>query len=281
MIHSLATPEELKSGIVKANHFVYTEEEASELKTRLKKDLRELQVDRFYRDPEQLNQNVGLFSFCPSPGAMPDKDGFYGFAKIRGVYCNEEDANNRADYLIKTCDSYHQIFNCEIGAPFPLISNANDGEKFAETVKRVDIKTKAAEVISENIIKKRNEAKEELRNIRQKEQQLIEESKRVRKGELDDDPFEVYITQQVKRAHLIYGYEDLIKKLKEIKFSYINTTKLINELEETNPEFLESYRKKYYEARDNAGINDDNEGFIKYLGMDKIKDIEWNNIKLD
>lgn len=280
MIHSLATPQELKDGKSEQTHYAFTEEEAMELKSRLKKDLRTLQVDKYYKDPEQYNQNIALFSFIPSPGATPDTDGFYGFCKVRGVYCNETEADERAEYLIKNCDSYHHIFNCQVGAPFPLLKEAN----FAETVKRIDIRTKAAEVISQNIIEKKNEAKEELKTLKEKEERLQSESRHIQKGVFKEDPFDQYITQQVKRAQLIYGYHDMVDKLKVMKESYEKATEIINKLDNENPDFKEQYKEKYYKAREDAGLtlrdDTDKSGFIKYLGLDK-GDIRWDTIELN
>ena len=41
-----------------------------------------------------------------------------------------------------------------------------------------------------------------------------------------------------------------------------------------NPEYVQSYRAKYMEARKASGIPDDNDSFIKYLGMDLAVEME-------
>ena len=40
------------------------------------------------------------------------------------------------------------------------------------------------------------------------------------------------------------------------------------EMDEENPDFITKYRSKYMKAREDAGIPDDDESFIKYLGED-------------
>jgi hypothetical protein len=67
--------------------------------------------DRLYADPTIPNQNICLHSFVPAKGASPDQDGVYGMIKIRGVFATEDEANQRAEFLIKNNDSYHKIYH--------------------------------------------------------------------------------------------------------------------------------------------------------------------------
>ena len=64
------------------------------------------QVDRQYADPPLKGQKIVLFSFMPSKGAKPDQDGWYGMAKVRGVFGNEDEANEHAEKLIRDHDAY-------------------------------------------------------------------------------------------------------------------------------------------------------------------------------
>ena len=49
-------------------------------------------VDRTYADPPISLQTVGLISFTPAKGATPNENGVFGFAKLRGNYASELEA---------------------------------------------------------------------------------------------------------------------------------------------------------------------------------------------
>ena len=51
------------------------------------------QVERRYTDPPIVQQKIGLFSFIPAKGATPNNEGIYGFAKLRGNFDTEKDAD--------------------------------------------------------------------------------------------------------------------------------------------------------------------------------------------
>jgi len=53
-------------------------------------------VERQFADPPIPLQTYGLISFVPSKGASPDKDGVYGFMKMRGNYATQQESNDRA-----------------------------------------------------------------------------------------------------------------------------------------------------------------------------------------
>ena len=101
-------------------------------------------------------------SFVPSSGAKPDKDQIYGMMKVRGVYATEEEANERADFIIRNVDSYHEIFHCHVGRPFPITIN----DDYASSVKSIDIRKKTTELISEDILNKKRQEKEETKRQR-------------------------------------------------------------------------------------------------------------------
>ena len=160
-MHSLLSPFDKKNNQMRLNQ-TFSEDEVELLKDKLNKDVRDLQVDRYYADPNQHGQNICLVSFIPSTGATPDKDNIYGMMKVRGVYATEEEANERADFIIRNVDSYHEIFHCKVGRPFPI---TNDNE-FASTVHKIDIRKKTTELISKDILNKKKEEKERRRRLK-------------------------------------------------------------------------------------------------------------------
>lgn len=220
-------------------------------------------VDKTYADPPIPLQNIGLISFIPAKGATPNENGVYGFAKIRGNYATEMEASQRAEYLIRNVDSYHQVFHCYVGRPFPL----TESSKYSAETSEIDIRKETSKNVSESIRSKKDDEQQQIREIKEKEEKLLEESKRE-----EVDPYEEYITQRVKLAQLSFTYLEHQKKLVEIKDIIIKTRSLIDTMNEEHPTFKDSYYEKYMKARKEAGIKEDEkdtqENFIKFLVQD-------------
>ena len=267
-MHSLISPSD-KQNNVKSRNNTFTDEEVDILQEKLNKDIRDLQVDRYFADPNQFGQNIALVSFIPSSGAKPDKDNIYGMMKVRGVYGTEEEANERAEFIIRNIDSYHEIFHCKVGRPFPI----TDSNEFANTVKSIDIRKKTTELISEDILNKKRQEKEEMMGIEQREKQLLEESKKAQEGQ-KMDIFDEYITMNIKRAQLLWTYKETQDKLKQMKESYLSSIERIKEIDLEHPEYKDQYKEKYMEARRQAGIPDEKNSFVEYLALDI--NTEWD-----
>lgn len=274
MLHSLISPSDYESGEFDAPQ-VFTDQEVQILKKKINKDIRELQYDKYYCDPALHNQQIGLVSFIPSKGARPDKDGFYGMMKLRGNFVSEIEANQRAEDIIKNYDSYHQIFHCKVGCPFP-ITNSLD---YSNEVKEIDIKKKTTEIISEDILTKKKETAEEMKDIKQREKNLLNQSKEVLKNpDTPIEPYDEYIMCHVKRSQLLWTYKEAVEKIDKMKLSYIASIERIKELEETNPEFKDTYKQKYMEAREAAGLKtEDDSSFIQFMNYDI--EFDWDDIR--
>ena len=267
-MHSLISPNDKQNNLRSKNN-TFTDEEVEILHDKLNKDIRDLQVDKYYADPNQFGQNIALVSFIPSSGAKPDKDNIYGMMKVRGVYGTEEEANERAEFIIRNIDSYHEIFHCKVGRPFPI----TDSNEFANTVKSIDIRKKTTELISEDILNKKRQEKEEMMGIEEREKNLLEESKKAQAGE-KMDIFDEYITMNIKRAQLLWTYKETQDKLKQMKESYLTSIERIKEIDIEHPEYKDQYKEKYMEARRQAGIPDEKNSFVEYLALDI--DTEWD-----
>lgn len=220
-------------------------------------------IDRTYADPSISMQNYSLFSFIPAKGASPNEQGIFGFAKIRGTYQSEMEASQRAEYLIRNVDSYHKIFTVYTGRPFPLTESSD----YSSEVSEVDIKKDMAKNISHSIKDKKEEELREIKEIQQREKNLVEESKRE-----EVDPYDEYITQRVKSAQLQFTYLEHQRKMAEVKDIILKTRTVIAELDEAHPTFKNSYYEKYMQARKEAGIKEDEKdsqaNFIKFLVED-------------
>jgi hypothetical protein len=270
MTSSLTSPSDRTGKFVPMKAVLSDEEVDSGVKT-LSKDIKFTQVERHFADPGQFGQKITLVSFIPSKGAKPDKDNIYGMMKVRGVYATEDEANERAEFLIRNVDSYHEIFHAYVGRPFPITTS----EAFSDEIKQIDIRQKTTDIISEDILTQKKNERQQIEEIKTKEKKLLEESKKAERNEPLDD-FEQYITEQVKRAQLIWTYVETTKKMEQMKESIATTTQTITDYDEKNPDYFSRYKERYYEARKEAGIptddNSDESSFIKYLGMD-LKDV--------
>ncbi len=274
-MHSLQAPSDKKSNQDIASHtrranIQLSEEQIDVLSEKLNVDIRQFQVDRYYADPPQHNQTIALVSFVPSSGAKPDKDNIYGMMKVRGVYATDNEANERADFIIRNVDSYHEIFHCNVGRPFPI----TDNNKYASSVKSIDIRKKTTELISEDILTKKRQEKEEMMDMQEREKQLLDESKNAQEGK-PMDPFDEYITLNVKRAQLLWTYKETMEKLGTMKSSYVDAVEKIKQYDGTNPDFAENYKEKYMKARRDAGIPDEQNSFVEFLALDVNTD--WDN----
>lgn len=221
-------------------------------------------VDRTYADPIIPMQYIGLISFVPAKGATPNENGVFGFAKLRGNYSNEIDANQRAEYLIRNVDSYHQIYHTYVGRPFPITSSS----KYSAETSEIEIRKEMTTDISTGIKEKKMEEQATIRDMKEREEKLLEEAKI---GEVD--PYDEYITLRVKKAQLSFTYLEHIKKLKEVKGIILKTRKQVEEMDEKYPEYQNTYYEKYMQARKDAGLKETKEqadsNFIKFLVEDE------------
>lgn len=239
-------------------------------------------VDRTYQDPSIPLQTIGLFSFIPAKGAVPNSKGIYGFAKLRGNYGSDIEASQRAEYIIRNVDSYHKIYHTYVGRPFPITDSSN----FSAELSEVDIRKETTESISKSIKDKKEEETKTVREMREREEQMLSESKKNRELENEDepiseDPFEEYITLSVKKAQVTWTFLEHIKKLHEIRDIIIKTREKIKTMDVVNPEFRDKYFERYMNARKHAGLDnvvrDTQDNFIKFM----VEDVEIPTIDND
>lgn len=220
-------------------------------------------VERQFADPPIPLQTYSLVSFVPSKGATPDKDGVYGFMKVRGNYATVPEANERSEYLIRNVDSYHQIFHAYVGRPFPITLD----QKYCSKTEEIDIRKKATETISHDVKEKRDKEKENIEEIKKREKALMEQAK----GDYVVDPYEEYTVMKVKKAQLVWTYMKMVKQMDEMKSNIISIRQKIEDEDKKNPDFSKTYFDRYVQARRDAGIPDDrnsDENFMKYMVED-------------
>ena len=215
------------------------------------------ELERQYIDPPIQLQKYGLISFVPSKGAKPDKDGIFGFAKLRGHYETEQEAQERAELLIKTVDSYHGINIYHVGRPVPITADP----RYSARTAKVDIKNNLVHTISEDVKQKRDKEKAEMEEMKNREKRLLEEGK----PDFVEDPFEKYTTLRVKKAQLVWTYDRTLKQLEKVKESIIKTRQEISQMDSENADFQKQHIERYMAARKSAGIPDDATSEDNYL----------------
>jgi hypothetical protein len=225
-------------------------------------------IERRYLDPPIPNQNIGLFSFIPSRGSRPDSKGVYGFAKLRGVYSTEREADERSEDLVRNQDSYHKIFYINVGRPFPVTLS----DKFSASVNEIDIQKQVKAEIAADVKSKREKERKEIEQIQDRAKNLQENVDKE-----DEDPEDYYTKMRVKKAQLMWTYIETMKKLDIMKESIIKARDEINRMDAEDPHLKEVYLEKYMEARKSAGIKDDEEqlknSFMLYMVEDKEPDL--------
>lgn len=227
-------------------------------------------VDRMYADPIYNNQQYCIHSFVPAKGATPDDHGVFGFMKCRGSFHSIEEANERAEFLIRNVDSYHPIQTGYSGRPFPVCV---DTKKFVQETHEVDIRKKAVDTISEDIKQKRIQEKKEMEEIKEREKKLLETTG----DDYEPEPMEKYTTLHVKKANLVYTYIKTKEKLEEMKSHIQKAYKEIREMDEESSEYKKQYYDKYKSARKQAGLPEEEVGdnFMKYMCEDVELDFEY------
>ena len=221
------------------------------------------QVERRYADPPLELQKVGLISFVPAKGATPNEKGVYGFAKLRGNFASEHEANEQAERLIRNVDSYHQIYHTYVGRPFPLTQSSD----YSKEVNQVDLQKEMASAMSDDIRKKREKEQKDIEEIKNREKELLEDVKKTEENRDDH-----YTTLRVKKAQLMWTYSETEKKMKQMAGVIARTRYEIEELDRTHPELKDLYFNKYMDARRQAGLSTDKidagNNFIKYMVED-------------
>jgi hypothetical protein len=266
---------------------VLSEEEVKNAMTDLNKTAfiaRFPRLDRTYADPAILDQKYGLISFTPAKGAQPNKAGVYGYAKLRGNYATPIETNQRAEYLIRNVDSYHQIYHAFVGRPFPLTNDS----KYSAEISEIDLRKDMSESISTDVKQKKEKEKNEIEEIKRREKALVESSRKsienderlAAGGSIEekvsvDDQYENYITLKVKKAQLTWTYLEHKKKMAEIKNIVVETVLSIDKLDLEQPSFKDKYFEKYMTARKEAGIlnemlEETQGNFMKYMVEDAV-----------
>jgi hypothetical protein len=221
-------------------------------------------VERRGADSAVPNQSYFLLSFVPAPDATPNAKGLFGFAKVRGSYATIDEAERRAEKLIRDEDSAHEIKIGHVGRPFPITASST----YVHKVSTVEMKKDVDETYSADVKAKKEKEEREAEEMKSREKELLEDVKR----EKDDPKFieDSYITLRVKKAQLLWTYLETEKKMKEMQESLVKTHREIEDMDATDPSLKRNYFKKYMDARRASGLDEAShqDNFVKYMGED-------------
>lgn len=217
-------------------------------------------VNRKLYDPVKPGEpRFALFSFAKAAGATPDRDGFLGVAKIRGVFHTDQEASERAEEIIRDVDSTNAVFTTLCGAPFPLVVKG-----YSQELSEIDISKKVDKIISDNVRAKRKAEAKEIEEIEERRKALVNDDGTINESE---DPEDMYVQQRVKLAHLRYAIKEHAIKLKECSELEKLVRRNLNECKTQHPEYEENFVKRYQEGRRRAKIPESTDfgGFMKYF----------------
>ena len=214
---------------------------------------------RIRRDPPLAQQNYCLFTFTPSSGAAPDKDGCFGVVKFRGSFPTPREAEEWAENLIRGVDSYNENIIGYVGTDFPLTVDS----KYCLSTKEVDVRSKVDSVVKDNIRHQRENDKKEMEEIQERQRQLLADTSESKQECVDD--LDYYITLRVKRANIRILQEECEKKLKECAKILKKTTTEINEMDDRYPEYIKEYQERYKNALDSIGGDTHNNKMLEYM----------------
>lgn len=223
-------------------------------------------TDRKYADPPIDSQRIALFSFVAAKGATPDSHGMFGMAKIRGSFGSEREADQRAEFLVKSVDSFNRIFHTYVGRPFPITAST----EYTNVVKEVD----GLEESLADEQQSRHDADELVKaQILERERKLADEVKRE-----TADTLESYTTLRVKHAQLKFTFVRTRERLEELKQLIKKGRAEIAAKDEATPELSTKFLKKLSDARNQVGLVDDashpEDNFIRFLGDDITLDLD-------
>ncbi len=193
-----------------------------------------------------------------------------GVGKIRGAYTTQQEAESRAEEIVRDVDSANSVFTCIVGVPFPLVT---DG--MAEEVSEVDLQQQTEHTIAQNVRKQRQKDQKEMDEIKRREEELMRNAEKDPNADDEDN----YIAQRVKLAHLRYSITQHVQKHAECIENEKQCVKWLVDMKERHPEYEQKYLEKYMAGRKAAHIPDDKdpEGFMKYMNdplvvLDDVKE---------
>lgn len=219
------------------------------------------QVEKRWADPPIIGQKYCSFSFVPSSGSSPDKDGLYGYLKVRGTFEREEDRDAHAEEILNNVDSYHAIHHGRTGEPLPLVRD--DDDRYCQETVNTSLRDKIRSEMSQNI---REHRENEKKFVEEAEKHAAEERAKdeaAMRGEVDQE--ERYTTLRVKRANLIFTLYQMLSGMKRYKDTLKQTMEILDQMDEEFPEYKNTFMYRYNKAAEEVGLPPDKNHIIRYM----------------
>lgn len=212
---------------------------------------------RVRTDPEIVNQRYALISFIPSKGATPDDDGCFGVAKVRGVFPTVEEADEWASNLIRNYDSYAEIDFVLVGKEFPVMA---DNMVYVRETREVDVRKILDKTTKEYLDRKREQEKQQVEEIKQRQKELAELPQ-----EEDKDSLDYYIKLRVKRATSLMRKDEARNVVNQCNIVIDQTGAELATVEENHPEYAKEYLEQYQKVLKESGIKPQDNPLINYM----------------
>jgi hypothetical protein len=213
---------------------------------------------KFRVDPHITGQMLGLISFIPSKGAVPDKQGCFGVLKLRGNFPTIHEADKWAENIIRNYDSYSDIDYVYVGRDFPIMV---DTSSYCSTTREIDIRKKIEDTVKESIRQKKEEEKREMDEIQERQKRLL--SKEEENNSYDDLDF--YVQLRVKKANALMMIEECEKRMKECNEVIDKTKTQIADMDANHPDYKDQYLEKYTKALEAIGTDVAKNPLIKHM----------------
>lgn len=238
-------------------------------KSNIHKDFIKLEFPRTMKtlvDPPLNGQTYALVSFVPSPGAIPDEEGCYGIAKIRGTFSNMMEADSWSENIVRNCDSYAVVDFAYVGKPFPLM---RDNTMYCSETKEIDIRRKIDTTTKAELKSKREKDQKDMREVQEREAELYKDIEDEKERTFDD--LEFYTQVRAKKAQLMMAQEEADRKIKEASKILKKVNHELTELEDKHPEYKKQFLEKYKSALASIGAQPKDNPLIRFMGEEYTK----------
>ena len=189
-------------------------------------------------------QVFGAISFLPAPGAMPDKDGYFGFAILRG---NKPNETSMIDHCVEVIhnDQLSPMQIVRVGRPFPIVGPSY---KFpAELTKEINVTAESARVY-------RAVAKQKLKTDRDAENELAVRREALQEEVDRVDDFDDYLTLRGKLAAVANDLENVRRQEKLLVEIIVKNHRLRLEWDQRKPDYQTTFLKAIQDREAKVGI---------------------------
>jgi hypothetical protein len=218
----------------------------------------------FSTDPAVPQQRLGLISFIPAKGAIPDKQGAYGVVKIRGNYSTVNEATAQAERLIREIDSLSEIDVAFVGRWYPLLA---DNSMYTASTQEIDIRTTVVDsTVKDHFVEKRKKEEKEMREVEQRVQRLRDPTHQHEK-ENALEKIELYTSLRVKRANALQALDEYKSRIEQANIILESTEKEIAAMDSEFPDYKDEYIERYKAGLNAIGAELAQNPLMKYLGV--------------